>query len=237
MEGPIARPALYQEVAARLRGLIYRGELAPGARLEEQALARGFGISRTPLREALKVLHAEGLVRLTPRRGAFVAGELTQEDLDALFPVMALLEGRCAYEAARRASAPDLARLGAAHLELERTAAAGDLAAYHERTAAFREAIQEIAANPWLSRAIGDLRKFLRLLRGRELGVPGRLDASLAEHRRLMRALRAHDAPRAERLMRAHLLAQRDALSELDGGPSRRPARAPTDRAHRRARS
>ena len=235
MEGPIARPALYQEVAARLRGLIYRGELAPGARLDEQALSRGFGISRTPLREALKVLHAEGLVRLTPRRGAFVSGELTAEDLDALFPVMALLEGRCAFEAARRASNADLARLSSALAELERLAAADDRVAYHERSAAFHEAVQEIAANPWLSRAIGELRKFVHLLRGRELWVPGRLEASLEEHRRVLRALRLHDAPGAERRMRDHLLAQRVALAALEGRPPRRGSSGSPARTRRRA--
>jgi DNA-binding GntR family transcriptional regulator len=234
MEGPIPHAALYQEVAARLRNLIYRGELAAGARIDELGLARTFGISRTPLREALKVLHAEGLVRITPRRGAVVAGELTPGDLDALFPVMGLLEGRCAYEAVRRASRADVARLDALHAELEALAGANDVDGYYERNYAFHEAVQEVAANPWLARTVGELRRFLKLLRGRQLRVPGRLAASLAEHRRFMRALHRKDADGAAAAMRAHLLAQREALAALDRSPPRRPP--PRPRALRRRR-
>jgi len=234
MEGTIPHTALYQEVAARLRDLIYGGELAPGAWIDEQGLARRFGISRTPLREALKVLHAEGLVRLTPRRGAVVAGELTPEDLDALFPLMGLLEGRCAWEAVRKATPADVARLDALHGELEAHAAAKDVAAYYERNYAFHEAVQEIARNRWLSRAVGELRRFLRLLRGRQLRVPGRLAASLDEHRRFMRALHRGDAAAAERAMRAHLLAQREALGALDVAPA---APAPRRRSGTRRRA
>ncbi|MBI5068593.1 MAG: GntR family transcriptional regulator [Deltaproteobacteria bacterium] len=227
-EQPIARQALYQEVAERLRRLIYRGDLPAGAWVDEQALATRFGTSRTPLREALKVLHAEGLVRLDPRRGSFVAGELTSGDLDDLFPVMALLEGRCAYEAVRKASPADVARLEAIHARLEELAAAGDVDGYYESNYVFHETIQELARNPWLSRIVSELRRFLRLLRGRQLRVPGRLQASLAEHRRVMRALRRGDAGAAEKVMRAHLLSQRAALAVQEA------ARAPRKRRRRR---
>jgi DNA-binding GntR family transcriptional regulator len=229
MTGPIAHRALYQEVAERLRQLIYDGDLAHGTWIDEQRLVERFGISRTPLREALKVLHAEGLVRLTPRRGAFVAGELTPADLDELFPIMALLEGRCAFEAVRKATPGDLRRLEAIHARLERLASRGDVAAYYENNYAFHEAIQELAANPWLSRIVSELRRFLKLLRGRQLRVPGRLEASLEEHRRIMRALRDRDAARAEKIMRDHLLSQRAALAiqEREAAP---PAPAPRRR-------
>jgi len=230
-DGPIARRALYQEVAERLRRLIYRGELAAGAWVDEQSLAARFGTSRTPLREALKVLHAEGLVRLDPRRGSFVAGELTPGDLDDLFPVMALLEGRCAYEAVRKASAADVARLEAIHARLEELAAEGDVDGYYESNYVFHETIQELARNPWLSRIVSELRRFLRLLRGRQLRVPGRLQASLAEHRQVMRALRRRDAEGAERVMRAHLLSQRAALAAQEAAA----ARAARGRRRRRA--
>jgi DNA-binding GntR family transcriptional regulator len=220
---PITQRALYQDVAERVRQLIYSGELAPGAWIDERALVVRFGISRTPLREALKVLHSEGLVRLTPRRGSFVAGELTAQDLDEIFPLMALLEGLCAREAVRKATAEDLRRLEAHHDRLERHAAAGEVDRYYEQNYGFHEAIQELAANPWLSRTVSELRRFLRLLRGRQLRVPGRLEASLAEHRRFMRALRRRDAEEAERIMRAHLMAQRAALAEQEA-PGRSPS-------------
>lgn len=230
------RRALYQEVAERLRRLIYDGELAPGAFIDERALVERFGTSRTPLREALKVLHAEGLVRLTPRRGSWVAGELTPQDLDEIFPLMALLEGLCAFEAVKKATPAGVRRLELLHERLERLAVEGDVSRYYETNYAFHEAVQELAANPWLSRAASELRRFLRLLRGRQLRVPGRLQASLAEHRSLMRAVRRGDPGEAERVMRAHLLAQRAALAGQDGAtapppaagrppPRRRPAR------------
>lgn len=228
MSRPIARRALYQEVAERVRELIYRGDLAPAAWIDERALTGRFGISRTPLREALKVLHAEGLVRLTPRRGAFVASELTPQDLDEIFPLMALLEGLCALEAVRKATPTDVARLEALHERLERHAAARDVDRYHEVNSLFHEAIQGLAANPWLSRMVSELRRFLRLLRGRQLRVAGRLEASLSEHRRFMRALRRRDAEEAERVMRSHLLAQRAALATLEGGRGRPAPRRPS---------
>jgi DNA-binding GntR family transcriptional regulator len=231
MRRPIAHRALYQEVAERLRRLIYDGDLPLGSWIDEQALTVEFGISRTPLREALKVLHAEGLVRLTPRRGCFVAGELGPADLDELFPVMALLEGRCAYEAVKKAAPGEVRRLEAIHARLEKLASKGDVATYYENNYAFHEAIQELAANPWLSRIVSELRRFLKLLRGRQLRVPGRLEASLEEHRQIMRALRRGDAADAERIMRAHLMSQRAALAVQERGLApaaatpRKPAR------------
>lgn len=231
----IPHRALYQEVADRLRQLIYDGELPPGSYVDERALAARFGISRTPLREALKVLHAEGLVLLTPRRGTRVAGELTPQDLDEIFPLMALLEGLCAYEAVKKATPAAVRRLEALHERLERHAAAGDVARYYEQNYEFHEAIQELAANPYLSRAVSELRRFLRLLRGRQLRVPGRLASSLAEHRRLMRALRRRDADEAQRVMRAHLMAQRAALAVQDRGDPPRRARGGAARRRRGA--
>jgi DNA-binding GntR family transcriptional regulator len=230
MTRPITHRALYQEVAERLRSLIYDGHLPLGSWIDEQSLVEEFGISRTPLREALKVLHAEGLVRLTPRRGSFVAGELTPADLDELFPVMAILEGRCAYEAVRKSAPKDVRRLESIHARLEKLASKGDVAAYYENNYAFHEAIQEIAANPWLARIVSELRRFLKLLRGRQLRVPGRLEASLDEHRQIMRAVREGDATRADRVMRAHLMSQRAALSvqereALPGGAATRGRR------------
>jgi len=226
MDQLVTRRALYQEVADRLRRLIYAGDLPPGSWVDEQALAERFGTSRTPLREALKVLHAEGLVRLDPRRGSYVAGELTPQDLDDLFPVMALLEGRCAYEAVRKCTPVDVARLEAIHARLEKQAAARDVDAYYQDNYVFHETIQELARNPWLSRIVSGLRRFLRLLRGRQLRVPGRLRASLQEHRRVMRAVRRGDAKEAEELMRAHLLSQRAALKLQEEGAHRvRPRR------------
>src|SRR4030065_1631656 len=107
MSAHILPYVLYQEVAERLRQDIYRQYLKPREWIDEKALAGHYGISRTPLREALKVLHAEGLVTLVPRRGCYVK-EISRQELDQIFPVMSLLEGRCAYEATVKASAAGL---------------------------------------------------------------------------------------------------------------------------------
>jgi DNA-binding GntR family transcriptional regulator len=206
---------LYQEVAERLRQKIYTYELKPGESIDEQALAESFGISRTPLREALKVLHSEGLVVLKPRRGCFVA-ELTEQDLDEIFPVMALLEGRCAYDAVRKARPTDLKRLDDIHARLEKYAAAEDIERYYEQNYLFHEAVQKLAGNLWLQKTVGDLRKFLKLLRGRQLRLPGRLEASLKEHRLIMAAFHNQNPAAAEKIMHDHLLAQRQALARYD---------------------
>ncbi|HET7775742.1 MAG TPA: GntR family transcriptional regulator, partial [Azospira sp.] len=106
----IAQPALYEEVAERLRQRIFSHELPPGTWIDEQALAEDYGISRTPLREALKVLASEGLVTLKPRRGCYVT-ELSGGDIQEIFPIIAMLEGRCAFEATQKAGPAEVARL------------------------------------------------------------------------------------------------------------------------------
>ena len=210
----LAAPALYEQVAERLRNRIYAHELAPGAWIDEQALAQEYGISRTPMREALKVLAAEGLVQLKPRRGCYVT-ELSERDLDEIFPVMALLEGRCAFEAAQRAEADDLAHLAAIHERLEKYAAEGDADRFFEANQAFHLAVQQLAGNRWLSQLINDTRKLMKLTRRDSLRLEGRLKQSLAEHRAILRAIQRHDANDAGRLMQNHLLSGRAALAKL----------------------
>jgi DNA-binding GntR family transcriptional regulator len=211
---PLRGASLHDGVAARLRALVFDGQLQPGAWIDEKALAEQWQVSRTPLREALKVLAAEGLVDLVPQRGCRVI-ELSEDDADALFPVMALLEGRCAHEAAAKAGPEDLRTLRRLHDELEHHAAHNDLAGYYRANHAFHTTVQQLAHNRWLDRATGDLRKFLRLMRGRQLALPGRIAASLNEHRVLIDAFEQRDAARAERAMHDHLMAQLAALKKL----------------------
>ncbi|MDF3839800.1 GntR family transcriptional regulator [Cupriavidus basilensis] len=211
----IVQQALYLEVAERLRAMIDEHVLMPGAWIDEASVAGSMGISRTPMREALKVLAAEGLVRLEPRRGCFV-NALSEQDLDEIFPLMALLEGRCAYEAARNATSTDLDALESLHADLARYAQAGSIDAYYETNYQIHEAIQRLAGNRWLSGLIGDLRKVLRLSRHKSLKLPGRMQESCAEHLSVFSALKAHDPEGAETLMKTHLLRQRGALRALD---------------------
>jgi DNA-binding GntR family transcriptional regulator len=209
----ISTKALYQEVAERLRERIYSQDLQPGMPIDEQKLAKYYGISRTPMREALKVLHAEGLVTLEPRRGCSVT-ELTEQDIDELFPLMALLEGRCAFEAARKASDDDIKQLEDIQVKLEKYGMAKDVDRYFEQNCIFHELVEKLAQNSWLERTINDLRKFLKLMRGRQLHLPGRLEKSLKEHRLLMAAFKNHNPSAAEKIMYDHLINQWAALKE-----------------------
>ncbi|MDQ0011760.1 DNA-binding GntR family transcriptional regulator [Variovorax boronicumulans] len=206
--------SLHDEVAATLREQIFEGALAPGSFLDEVALCERLSISRTPLREALKVLTAEGLLRHEPRRGCFV-NEVTERDLDEIFPVIALLEGRCAYEAARNASDAELHELDALHERLERHAKARRINDYYATNHVIHEAIIKLADNRWLAQVIGDLRKILKLARLQQLHAPGRLDQSLSEHLAVFAALKARDSEGADAAMRTHLTRQREALREV----------------------
>jgi DNA-binding GntR family transcriptional regulator len=211
---PLRRASLHEEVASRLRHMVFERQLVPGEWIDELELAQRWQISRTPLREALKVLAAEGLVELVPRQGCKVT-EMSEDDADELFPVMALLEGRCAFEAVRKATPSGIARLRHLHEALERHAAAHDIDGYYRANHDFHSTVQALADNRWLDRATNELRKFLRLLRGRQLNWPGRIEDSINEHRVLLAAIEQRDAARAERLMHDHLMAQLAALKAL----------------------
>jgi DNA-binding GntR family transcriptional regulator len=206
--------SLHDDVAERLRTLIFGGELPPGSFLDEAALCTQLSISRTPLREALKVLTAEGLLRHEPRRGCFV-NEVTEQDLDEIFPVIALLEGRCAFEAARNASDAEIAELEVLHERLNKHARAKRINEYYAANFAIHEAIITLANNRWLAQVIGDLRKILKLARLQQLHAPGRLEQSLNEHMAVFAALKARDCEGAEAAMRTHLTRQREALRQL----------------------
>ena len=206
--------SLHHQVADTLREQIFAGVLPPGGFLDEVALCERLDISRTPLREALKVLTSEGLLRHEPRRGCFV-NEVTEQDLDDIFPVIALLEGRCAFEAARNATDADLLELGVLHDRLNSHAKARRINDYYAVNFAIHEAIILLANNRWLAQSIADLRKILKLSRLQSLGAPGRLAQSLSEHMTVFAALKSRDSEGAEAAMRTHLTRQRDALREL----------------------
>ncbi|MBO1113583.1 GntR family transcriptional regulator [Bordetella petrii] len=227
MTAPIVRQALYLEVADRLRAMIRSHALAGGEWIDETRLTGLLGISRTPLREALKVLATEGLVRLEPRRGCFV-NELSLRDLEDIFPLMAMLEGRCAHEAALKASDADLAALEPLHQALADHAAAGRIDAYYDTNFLIHEAVQALADNRWLSDMVGNLRKVLSLFRHKSLTVPGRIGESCAEHLAIYAALRARDPDAAEALARKHLLRQLDALRLLAGEADAPPDSSPS---------
>ena len=198
---PLARRALYEDVAERLRAQIFERQLEPGSWIDEQKLAVAWGISRTPLREALKVLAAEGLVTMRPRRGAYVA-EMSRDDVAQIYHLLALLESDAAGEVASQASQGQLARLQALHERLEKLVRQRD--AFFAANEQFHMALLEAAGNRWRTQIVTDLRKIMKLHRHHSLFKQGRLADSLAEHRALMAAIAARDGARSSRLMREH---------------------------------
>jgi hypothetical protein len=202
---------LYEDVADRLREQIFAKQLAPGSWLDEQSLAEQFGISRTPMREAIKVLASEGLVTIKMRRGAYVT-EVARKDLEQIFTILSLLEGEAARETAAKATEEELNQLDYWHHRLEKAAADRDLEQFFEINGKFHELIQEIAGNRWMNGVIADLRKVLKLHRRDSLTSTGRLQNSLIEHRAILNALLKRDQAGAESAMRKHLARGLDAL-------------------------
>ena len=193
----LAPKPLYLEVAERLREAIFAHELAPGSWIDEQALAIQYGISRTPMREAIKVLAAEGLITMKMRRGAYVT-EVSKSDLNQIFTVLALLEGQACRETAQKATDRQLETLDSIHLKLERAAADRDVELFFDINQTFHDKILEICGNPWMTGVVADLRKVLKLQRRDSLTKRGRLESSLQEHRKLLSALLAKDPTLAE---------------------------------------
>mgnify|MGYP002776347768 FL=1 len=199
----INRP-LYEDVAERLREQIFSHELAPGSWLDEQSLAVAFGISRTPMREAIKVLASEGLVTTKMNKGAYVT-EVDRRDLEQIFTVLSLLEGQAAKETAIKASEAQLTQLDNLHHRLEKAAADRDTEQFFEINVKFHDLIQEIAGNKWMNGVIEDLRKVLKLQRRDSLTRSGRLLSSLVEHREILQAILKRDPLAADLAMRKHL--------------------------------
>ena len=200
-EPSLSPRALYQQVAERLRERIFSRALEPGSWIDELKLATEFGISRTPMREALKLLATEGLVTMKVRRGAFVA-EMSRDDVTQVYHLLALLESDAAGRVAQSATDAQRAELAALHDKLERQVHRRD--AFFATNEQFHMALLRIAANRWAEQMVTDLRKVMKLNRHHSLFKQGRIEESLAEHRGLMQAIESHDAALASDLMRAH---------------------------------
>ena len=208
---PVLREsALYEQVAERLRARILAHTLHPGSWIDEQALAVEYGISRTPLREALKVLAAEGLVTMKLRRGAYVT-EVSERDLAEVYHLLALLESDAAMVVAEHASSAQIAELATLHQQLEDEVGERDrFFAANER---FHMKLLEVADNRWRNQLVADLRKVMKLNRHHALFKQGRREASLKEQRQIMAALKARNGERAQQLMRQHFANGKEAAS------------------------
>jgi DNA-binding GntR family transcriptional regulator len=197
----LAPRALYQEVAERLRQQIFGRELEPGAWIDEMKLCAELGISRTPLREALKVLAAEGLVTMKVRRGAYVT-EMSERDVREAYQLLALLESDAAAQVALHASAAELAELQQLHDLLETQVKQRD--AFFMTNERFHLRLLEIEGNRWRQQMVNDLRRVMKLNRHHSLFKEGRLQESLREHRGLMAALMRRDAAASTALLNEH---------------------------------
>ena len=193
--------ALYEEVAELLRERIFNRELAPGSWIDELKLAEAYGISRTPLREALKVLATEGLVTMKVRRGAYVT-EVNEKDLTDVYHLLSLLESDAAGVVAVNATPAQIKLLQDLHNQLEK--AAGNRARFFQINEQFHMRLLEIANNRWRDQMVADLRKVMKLNRHNSLLKTGRIDESMAEHRAIMQALSLGDAAAAVQRMKEH---------------------------------
>jgi DNA-binding GntR family transcriptional regulator len=187
-----------------LRQQIFARELEPGSWIDEMKLCAEYGISRTPLREALKVLAVEGLVTMKVRRGAYVT-EMSRDDVAQVYHLLALLESDAAGTVARRATPAEREQLAQLHAQLEsQVQRRDDFFATNEQ---FHMTLLQMAGNRWALQTARDLRKVMKLNRHHSLFKRGRLADSLAEHRAIMQAISNQDADAAARLMRSHFTA------------------------------
>ncbi len=197
--------ALYEEVAESLRQRIFNRELAPGSWIDELKIAEAYGISRTPLREALKVLAAEGLVTMKVRRGAYVT-EVSERDLADVYHLLSLLESDAVSVVASTATDLQIAELEALHQELENAAKPKSLnrEAFFEINERFHLRLLEIANNRWRDQMVADLRKVMKLNRHNSLLKSGRIEESLNEHRAVMSAVSARNPILSMQKMQEH---------------------------------
>ena len=202
--GPIARPSLHDQLTGRLRTLIVEGELAPGTRVPERELCDRFQVSRTPLREALKVLASEGLLELAPNRGARVA-QLTVEAVEELFPVMGALEALAGELAARRITTEGLAEVRALHYQMVLHYERGELAPYFRLNQQIHERILDWAGNPTLVTLYRGLAGRIRRARYVANMTRDRWAQAVAEHEEILRALEARDGVALAQVLKRHL--------------------------------
>jgi len=210
----IQAKTLHQEIVAQIQKMIRKGILVRGQKIDEKSLCESMGVSRTPVREALRLLKSEGLIELIPHKGAFVSQPCIEE-INDMFEVMSVLEGTCARLATSHMNDKDLQKIEALHKELEIHYQRRDYVAYLKRNNVFHVFIQELAGNRVLNDVINGLRQKILLYRQRQLYQPERFDQSIQEHRNLMEAFRKRDPDSAESLMKHHLLMQCKALVGL----------------------
>lgn len=210
----ISRMGLHEQVAARLRTMLVEGMIQPGAKLNERELCEKLGVSRTPLREAIKLLAAEGLVDLLPNRGA-VAVRLTEADVMNTFEVLAMLEGMSGELAAQRVTDEELAEIQAMHYEMMACFSRRDLSGYYRLNARIHSAINNAARNPVLVGTYRSINARVQSLRFRTNQNETKWQLAMKEHERMLEALAAHDAAALRTVLVEHLNRKRDTIIDL----------------------
>ncbi len=211
---PPPRQVLHQVVAVRLRQRIVEGQIAPGAKLNERELSLSLQVSRTPLREAIKMLAAEGLVELLPNRGA-VAAQMSAQDVADTFEVIAGLEGQSGALAARRIDEAQLAEIRALHYEMLAAYTRRDLPTYYRQNAAIHERINAAARNPVLAQTYRQVNGRLQALRFRSNFDERKWQRAVQQHGQMLELLARRDADGLRALLVLHLEHKRDAVLEL----------------------
>jgi DNA-binding GntR family transcriptional regulator len=197
--------------------MIRTGRLKKGDRIIEKELCQEMGISRTPLREALRMLGSEGLIDLVPHKGAYVA-QPSMEDVREMFDVMAILEGACARIVAEKITLADFKKLERLHGKLEKHWEEKDPEKYMDVNQKYHSLVQELTGNSVLNDVINSLRQKILLYRYRQIYLPDRFQASINEHRELLEAFRSKDPAAAESVMKQHLVNQCEALKSVYEG-------------------
>ncbi|MCG8561842.1 MAG: GntR family transcriptional regulator [Hyphomicrobiales bacterium] len=201
---PIVRRTLHDELLERLRQMIIHGDLEPGDKVPEKDLCDRFGVSRTPLREALKVLASEGLVTLTPNRGAMVS-EVTLADLEEAFPVMGALEALSGEMACAHITDAEIAEIRSLHQAMVEHHERGDLSAYFRLNQQIHEALLDAARNQTLATAYRGLAGRIRRARYIANISADRWAEAVAEHEQILEALEARDGAALARILKRHL--------------------------------
>ena len=202
------------ELRHQLEQEIVTGVLGPGEHLDEQGLAARFGVSRTPIREALMQLAAAGMIELQPRRGAFVTS-LSLKKVVERFEVMAALEGMCGALAARRITERERAELLKAHEACMEAAPGGDADTYYYANERFHHVLYDACHNAFLAEQARQLHDRLQPYRRLQLRARSRVMNSLAEHQAIVDAVLAGEGDRAERLLKDHILIQGERLTDF----------------------
>jgi DNA-binding GntR family transcriptional regulator len=206
--------ALHQDVAGKIREMIRNGALVRGQRIIEAELCERMGVSRTPLREALRVLESEGLMELIPHKGVHIR-QPSMNEIQEMFEVMGVLEGTCARLAAQKMTAGAWRKIERLHQKLEAHYKKGDREKYIAVNNIFHALIQELAGNRVLDDIVRRLREKVALYRHQQIYEPRRFDQSIREHREILDALRRRDLDAVETRMKHHLDRQCQALIHL----------------------